>query len=540
MEVAVPVWVLSKGQPVDALRADDFLLFDRGKRQKIIGFEVIERQGPAANSLSAEGMPEASSQTHPLPGARRNMLLLFDLHRLRGSLAARTVAGVRRQLAVPMIAGDRWGIAIHGITISGDRNKSARLVVGFTADRARLHRGLDAVQALLDRRPRQAAAILETLAGGAVSELLRSGRSEAAFAGLSRPAALTLLATGARRDAETGRFESGVPLGWLGVEAPDRIPRDAAEGLLFKSARIRVSDGSAESLLRWFTLAMADLVTFLRDVPGENHLLLLSPGGYGPLADSFTTGRMKPMLAAFRRYGWTFEAIDVNGSGFHAADMFYMANETGGLLVENVPSIDDCFARIREQTRVTYLLTFRPSRLKTNGAYHKLEVKLRERSRATRVRFRAGYYAPSGRGTTDTLEARLDAMEAVLGDAEIRRFDVEVAFAEPIPTRDGRWRVKVRIAVDGAGLLAGHQQSALDVAIEGYALDAAGGVADLFVENATFDLDSVGWLAGNRLRLARELVLDEGVYRLRVRVQNEQTGAASLTSTPLRLPAAPR
>ncbi len=551
-EVPVAVWVFKKGAPVRDLSVEDFLLFDRGKPQEILSCERIERIEGAgalegdttAVALSTEIAdtavdPAAATQRSGIElsggepimdaSARRNFLVLFDLHRLGGNLAIQAVESMRAQLAQPLPAGDRWGVAVHGVSVRGDRNMSARLLLGFTNDRDRLGRAFDAVDALIENRPLRTAAILNDLSGG-VAGALRGSRSSEAFDGVSRSAALTLLATGARRGAQTGRFDVGVPLGWLGVEAPDGFDRDAEEGWFGKSSRLKVSAGSSASLLRWFALSMADLVTFLRDVPGENHLLLLSPGGYGQLQDSFTTARMKPMLAAFRRTGWTFQAIDVTGRGFRANDMFYMANETGGTLVENVRSVEESFARIREQTSVTYLLSFRPSKIKADGAFHKLEVKLRDKSLADRIRHRAGYFAPSPAGEGDALEARMRMMEAVLGEEEWREIEVEVGVS-PATRRGDAWVVPVAVAVDSPTLLEGHERAELEVKIEGYALDAGGGVTDLFVDDATIDLAAVGWLAGNRLRLARELTLPSGTYRLRLWVENATTGRSSLTTT---------
>lgn len=544
-EVPVAVWVFKNGSPVRGLTVDDFILFDRGKRQEILSCERIERidgqaapeGGMGAGTTLHSGIELSGGEHFADSSTRRNFLLLFDLHRLGGHEAIEAVEGMREQLARPLPAGDRWGVAVHGVSVRGDRNKSARLLVGFTDDRDRLGRAFDAVDALIENRPRRTAAILHELSGG-VAGALRGSRSSEAFDGLSRSAALTLLATGAKRGAQTGQFGVGVPLGWLGVEAPDGFDRDAEEGWLGKSSRLKVSDGSRASLLRWFALAMADLVTFLRDVPGENHLLLLSPGGYGPLQDSFTTARMRPMLAAFRRTGWTFQAIDVTGRGFGANDMFYMANETGGALVENVRSVEESFARIREQTSVTYLLSFRPSKIKSDGAFHKLEVKLRDKSLADRIRHRPGYFAPSPAGEGDALEARMRVMDAVLGEAESREIEVEVGIS-PATRRGDVWVVPVTVAVDSPTLLAEHDRPELEIKIEGYALDAAGGVTDLFVDDATIDLAAVGWLANDRLRLARELTLARGTYRLRLWVENVTTGRASLTTTMIAVPGAP-
>lgn len=545
-EVTVPVRVQKRGEPVRDLVAEDFVLLDRGREQTIIGFSVLERDLEHGPGQDDPGTVPPAARTEPAgsPGAQvanqRNLLLLFDAQRLAGNDPRRAFEGAREMFSRPMAPGDRWGIAIHGITVSGDRNMSARLLVGFTDDPRRLDLGVSVVEALFDRKPRRAAQILRELAGGRDTlGVLRGGQSQSTFPGIDASAALTLVATRAKRGGKTGTFGAGVPLGWLGVDAPEGLVRDTDDSWFGKSSKVKVSDGSPESRLRWFTLAMADLATFLRDVPGDNHVILLSSGGYGRMSDSFTTGRMAPMLRAFRRAGWTFQAIDVGGRGFRADDMYYMANETGGALVENVASIGEALVRVRATSDVTYRLSFRPDRIEADGKYHRLKVKLRDKSKADRVRHREGYFAPTPRSARGDLDLRLDQMRAVLGSVERQDIEVEVEVPhDAIPaTRTGaRARVPVVVAVDGPSLLAGHEQPIATVKIEGYVLSPGGGVIDLFVDEATFALAAVGHLAGNRLKLRRELSLPPGDHRLRVWVENVETGAITLSTTTITVP----
>lgn len=538
-EVSVPVRVWKRGEPVRDLVAADFVLLDRGRRQEIVGFEVIERDRQLPVPGSGDTTAAAAAPVLD-PASQRNLLLLFDFHRLAGASAGRAVAGVRELLARSIASGDRWGIAVHGITVAGDRNMSARLMLGFTDDRARLEQGLAVVEALFARQPRRASSLLAALARGRDTlDVLRSGRPQDTFGGLEPSAALTLLATGARRGSRTGRFEVGVPLGWLGVEAPETLSiRDTDDSWFGKSSKVLVSDGSAESRLRWFAYAMADLATFLRDLPGDNHLVLLSAGGYGVMSDSFTTSRMKPMLAAFRRAGWTFQAIDARGRGFRSGDMFYMANETGGTLVENVANIAESLARVRAESDVTYRLSFLPDRSEADGAYHRLEVRLRDKSQADRIRHRTGYFAEAPRSERSALDLRLDQMRAILGPDERNDIEIDVSFgAIPAAGVDQRASVPITVLVDGPSLLARHDRAFVTVKIEGYALGERGDVLDLFVDEATIDLAAVGYLAGNRLTLRRALSLPAGSHRIRIWVENVETAALTLRTTTIVVPA---
>src|SRR5689334_13938342 len=70
--VEVPVQVLNDaGQPVRGLTADDFEVSERGRKQKIVGFEVLDLK---------VAVPGAGPKQAPPPvSARRHFLFLFDL-----------------------------------------------------------------------------------------------------------------------------------------------------------------------------------------------------------------------------------------------------------------------------------------------------------------------------------------------------------------------------------------------------------------------------------------------------------------------------
>lgn len=70
--VEVPVNVVDKnGRPVENLTADDFELYDDGKKQTISGFDIVDER---------RSIPRPAAGEPPInPAARRNFLLLFDL-----------------------------------------------------------------------------------------------------------------------------------------------------------------------------------------------------------------------------------------------------------------------------------------------------------------------------------------------------------------------------------------------------------------------------------------------------------------------------
>jgi hypothetical protein len=70
-----------------------------------------------------------------------------------------------------------------------------------------------------------------------------------------------------------------------------------------------------------------------------------------------------------------------------------LASGSGGTLSENSNDLYAGFHRLAGRPAVSYLLEFRPQNLKAKGSYHKLEVKVKQRTKLI-VQARKGYYVP--------------------------------------------------------------------------------------------------------------------------------------------------
>jgi len=75
-----------------------------------------------------------------------------------------------------------------------------------------------------------------------------------------------------------------------------------------------------------------------------------------------------------------------------------ITEQTGGRLfaIENINDLPDVASKIGVELRNRYLIAYAPSSLQRDGKYHKVQVKVAApgRSRAMRVAWRPGYYAP--------------------------------------------------------------------------------------------------------------------------------------------------
>lgn len=529
LEVEVPVRVLRAGVPVPGLSAEDFVLLDRGQQQTITGFEVQDIREERL-AMVETGRPTSDVAPQIAPGAtnvsrasRRNQLVIFDLNQLGSRAFLRARPRLDAWLSRPFAPVDRVAFALFG---SADgrtpRDKSVRLLTPFTADRAQLRHALDVVASVYQLKPQkteQALAALRTYASRTESK----AEMRATIRELGLPVALSLLGTPHGESSSLGRLGDQRFTKGLAERESFRAVQDGRG--IFGDADFVISSGSPESRLRWLALAMAEVVTLLADLEGQNHIVLMSEPGYPTVEDSNTTERLEPMHNAFRRSGWTFHAIDASGVGFRGDTLFYMANETGGELLENQLEIDGALDRLSARTDVTYRLTFQPTDLGDPGSYHRLKVRLAQGDgpRVT-VQHRQGYYAPRPDGEI-VREEDWFSLEALLLEGRLLNEDVIRIDAEATP-QDGK--TALTIEVDTARLLAGHRDRAtLELTV--LAVNRSGEIA------ARHERTIVDAEAGEPIRETVRLALGAERYRVRILVRGDATGALALASKDLDL-----
>lgn len=567
-EVEIPVHVIRRGEPVRGLTAEDFEVLDDGEPREIVGFRVIEldrteRADPAEAEPGERG-------TAPAAAEGRRILLLLDFVFSSPHKLERALLGAREMVAEQLHPEDRVGVAY--LTGGG-----ANLLLGFTANREELDAALGVVQSLLDRKPEDVESGLRRLAeaqglangsseetDGETGETIGSGERRTAAAVMAErfgPAAAVAMLGG----VEAGPAADRAPGFGTGVQVSDPEFNDGDSSTLMAS-RVSTPDpfevgrslesANETSAVRTLALEIGRLATLLRDVPGQKQMLYLSEGFSASSIETFASGQralvlrhLETMFEALRRSGWTLHAVDAGGvpdafseRGFSATPLFYMANETGGFLFENYNRIHQATARLVERTSVTYVLTVRPGDLPADGRLHRLEVRLKDAKRGTRLHHRTGYYAPKPPGRRTTLERRLDTVDLLLGEDEVDELGARV-MARGLPPEDGLVPVPLVLEIPGASLVSEERpdrarSGRLALELQAYAVDPAGGVQDLWLRRLDLDLREVGdRLARGGLRVLGALAVPPGEYRVRVLARNRLNDRLSLATVPLTVPA---
>jgi VWFA-related protein len=527
--VEVPVRVVDRaGHPIRNLSANDFELYDDGKRQPILGFDVIDLAEKAPRPAAGEGIH---------PAARRHFLILFDLSfaRPKAILAARRAA--KEFVLSGMGDGDFAAVATYSA------EKGVKLLVTFSGDRGQLARAIDTLgisaSGEFGEDPLSFAYDLSRLVmGGDVGR--GQGRSEAAAAEMIDTLQTMASLTRARADeyARDRVRQLIQSFGELGRAL------DAVEG---RKDVIYLSEGFASRLLVGTRHNEQEQNWLLR---GETWKVDSDKRfGSSPLR-----AELDEMTALFRRSDCVIHAVDIGGiraetdsnseneSTFWGPresenSLFEIASGTGGEVLRNDNNFHAGLQELITRTSLVYVLAFRPAKTGKEGKFHELKVKVK--AHGARISARAGYYEKRGFKLVSPLERSLSAAYVIANEIAVSDIPARV-LAVPFPREEaGRIRaiVPVLVEIPGDRFLAGQSGARAAVELYVYASDSENRLRDFFVQSVGIDLAiNRGKLEKGVLKYAGQISLPPGDYRLRVLVRNSETGRAGLTVQTLHVP----
>jgi VWFA-related protein len=379
--VEIPVEVARGGKPVEGLQAADFEVLENGHPLSIVSCEAIELRDAqtAAPAPAAQSAPVPALSAAPPQAARRHLFLLFDFALSTPERQAEGIAAARRTVAGSLDPSDLVGVGVY-------LPKGALpILLPFTSDRAAVDRTLDALSGLLTGKAPEVAGKddpLRVLGADARQMLAQQNRTREvnhaaqmlADFGESAEEALGGAAALARNDVESRQRDHVMAL---------------VESLAGLGDYLRPIEG--RKYLAFFSGGFGDrLVQRPTEGPGDANL-----GGSALLA------KLDETLGALKHLGWVIHAANLgtlHGGGLNGDGLFILADKTGGVLVEGGNNLAPGLGRAMSQSAHSYLLTVQVD-VPPDGAYHPLEVRLRDKARGTRIIHRGGYFAPKRTGS---------------------------------------------------------------------------------------------------------------------------------------------
>jgi len=533
--VEIPVQVIRDGAPVRGLTKADFEVTEGRKKQSIVGFDVIDL------TLEPEEQEGAAPQTLPVAG-RRHFLLLFDL----GFSAPSSIVKARRAaqdlVANSLHPSDMVAVATYST------NRGVQIPMSFTADRHQLRSAIETLA-------------LPQLVEGSVRD----------------PLGLVLFDTG-NFAGNTGQL---APATETGPGAGRGAEADAEVQELLESIETVANDAARTNSVLALTSSLHELGDLLGAVQGRKHVVYLSEGFDSSImlgtrgsstqeqmqimqqneaamrgdvssvnsdarfGNTGTQTQVTEMLKAFVDSGATIQSVDIGGlrtggdvrpRGNSDDALFFLANETGGEMYRSFNNLGDAMGEMLERTSVTYLLAIQPDKLKQDGKYHRLKVKLTNAPRGTRVVHRPGYNAPTPYKALSAGQRRLSTAEQILGGREGGKVSASVLAAAFDYAPDSAY-VPVLIEIDGNSFLEGHKGNALPTELYVYAIDSEGTVKDFITQAMALDLSKVEpALRQSGFKFWGNLEVPPGHYSVRVVVRNSETGSSGVAVASVNVP----
>jgi len=379
--VLVPVVVRdAAGHAVANLTKDDFQLFDKGKRQQIVAFNLETQPGqPALPSALAPAQTASTTPPASPPAPPTFTVYLIDDIHLKVDDLVPVREAARRHIA-QLPPAQRAAV----ITTSGT------VTTPMTIDRKQIDDALGKLRA----EPLGSAStrlcpnidyyMAEMILNAGISNPALQAASREAFKCMNLPPSAMALAQ--RQAMQTARN----------------------------------ADALGERETRAALLQIRDVIRWLANAPGRRSLILVSSGFILNNSARFDEA---DLIDQAIRAQVTIGALDARGvydlnpagqiedisadpdasrirSSFAAdralavaAVMGEIANGTGGQFIQNTNDLYAGLERLASPPEVTYILAFKPSALKQDGSYHPLAVKLDKKSNLT-LQSRRGYFAP--------------------------------------------------------------------------------------------------------------------------------------------------
>lgn len=405
----------ASGHTVAGLHEGDFKIFDRGKEQSIVHFEV-ESPSPVDKNVVGMSSAEQSSEPRPsqVPGtvpAKNFVALYFD----NLSTTPKDLAVVRNAAQQYLLSSLKPNDRVAIVT-------SEKLLADFTDDQSQLAQAVGKVYGSVRARSELDCPHLSDYQALQIVEFSEEPHADAwilardEMAQCKIPVGATQAAVGS--NASPGGKSGGK--GGSGETANAAFDRDLDVAQILNLARSLVQQN--QNLVRDNLQQIDRVVQRLSQMPGRRNVILVSPGFLTQteqlqldriidraLRSQVVINSLDPKgLAILLRSGdaslgyspssgdamRASRAVDSNRESVATSVLAEVAEGTGGKYVHNTNDLQGGLAGLERSG--AYILAFAPTELKTDGSYHGLKVMLGGESKGLTIQARRGYFAPKG------------------------------------------------------------------------------------------------------------------------------------------------
>jgi VWFA-related protein len=422
----------ASGRFVGGLHEGDFKIFDRGKEQSIVQFDVetptpVDKSivaGRSAEPDSVAASPAASGEvtgapTSPTP-AKNFVALYFD-----------TLSTTPKDLAVVRGAAQRYLLSSLKPNDRAAVFTSDKLLADFTDDQKQLGEAVGKVYGSVRARTAELdCPHLSDYQALQLTEFSEEPHADAWILALDEMAQckVSAIATQAAQSNATSGSKSGAG-GGTKENANAAFDRDINVAQLLNLARSIVQQN--QIMVRENLQQIDGVVQRMAQLPGRRNVVLVSPGFLTQteqlqldrvidhaLRSQVVINSLDPKgLAILLRSGDSSlgyspsngdamrasRAVDSNREFVVTSVLAEVAEGTGGKYVHNNNDLQAGFAALERSG--AYILAFAPAELKADGGYHALKVSLAGEGKGLSIQARRGYFAPKGDAPVGTSAA---------------------------------------------------------------------------------------------------------------------------------------
>ena len=523
----------SEGRAVSGLRKEDFRISDNKNPQVISSFsvETPEAAGLPAQPSAAAPAAGAGQEAAKPPEAPLGYLAFYfdDLYSSMSSLVR------SREAAEKFIAGLPSSERVAIVTSSGAQT------LDFTDDRQKIHEALMKLRVNIHFNPKYDCPHIDDYLAQQIVDYGDSG-------------ALAVVADEAVNVCH-----------WTTQMS---LRRSAGMGGHAIQEAIRAQAQEAYDVYRYQSLAVLKnleaVVDRMATLPGERQVMLVSDGFINLGRDT----RVESLIDRALRERVTISALDGKGLAMNMAmvdakrsympagnmgvqlDMYNssrevnatgtlaeIANGTGGQFFHGDNDLLGGMRKILLPPQVSYVLTFSPSELKPDGAFHELKVTLAH-GHGLSVQARKGYFAPNGQVSPEEV-TRDDIREAMYSPYPIQGLPMTVQ-TEASKTDEQNEEVAVQAQLDIRNLPFERKgdRSVDDVVFAVGLFDHDGKYVTgrQFTYALALKDDKRAEMEKSGLSLKTNISAKEGAYNLRVVVRDSQGGKIAAQSKAVEVP----